>query len=93
MHKHITAPCTDFYFKLIEHRSDTLRSVILMTSLTHKHFKFSLKNSGKSVVEVATALMLSCGNLSPLDHDSGPWKVVVRTQTDFHSFNFSTIDF
>lgn len=91
MHKNLTLPYTDFYFKLVQHPSD--RKILLTASPTHNRFKISLKNSGKSIVEVTLPLMLSWGNLSPLDHDSGPWKVVVSTQTHVHSFNFSTIDF
>lgn len=79
----MSSPCTDFYFKLTENLS-----VIYLEELQ----KFHLKIPEKSIGEVATLLMLSCGNFGPSDHDSESWKAVMSSQNDFYRFVY-TIDF
>lgn len=71
-----------------------------MTPPTHKHIKISFKNSGKSIVEVATVhkfngcvlatSVLWIMTLLKIRHHS---KMIMSNQNNFHSFDFSTVAF
>ena len=52
------SPCTDFYFKLIEHLSEIFREISFKTP-SHKYLNFSFKNSVKSIAEAATVHILN----------------------------------
>lgn len=62
------SPCTDFYFKLIEHLSEIFRKISFKPP-THKYLNFSFKNSIKSISEVATVHILN----DWLQASSGLW--------------------